>query len=321
MFESARPSVVPQEGDAHQGRRPRGGAVLRLKAVAAWTASLGVDAPIAFMFFASVFVVFAVGAGQLGFYSDDAGFLTSLGGKGFVATLRAALNYVPGRELHIIWEQLIFLIGGYSPSDLGTLHVIQSCLDGLDVALFYLLLRRLRISSFWSVVGAATFAYYPNHGETHYWLSSGPMNIMSTFFFLAFAYSVAVSVERTAMTVTGEPFWLLAIGFLFFALALFTYDQTFFVLLFVLALRATQLARRRIRPDLPVIGTGIAYTIVILIYVYLKRHPQSGPTLSYFNFSHIWSNVELSISLTFGPLFRYDLDFPTQHLRTAKITR
>jgi hypothetical protein len=269
----------------------------------------GVDGLVVGVAFFATVAVFATGAGKLGFYSDDAGFLSTLGGKGADQTVRSALNYVPGRELHVIWQQLIFVVGGHSPSDLGTLHLIQSCLDGLAVALFYLLLRKLRIAAFWAVVGAATLAFYPNHGETHFWLSSAPMNVISTLLFIAFAYTTAVGFERTGISGQREPSWLLGLGFLFFGLALFTYDQTFFVLVFVLLLRAGQLIKRRVPVDLPLVGAGVGYVAVILIYAILKRHPQSGPTLTHFDVAHVWSNLQLSIATTFGWLFRYQLDF------------
>jgi hypothetical protein len=276
------------------------------------TMRLGVDVPVALGAFLATTILFGTGAGRLGFYSDDAGFLVTLGGKGVTETLRSARDYVPGRNLHIIWQQLIFVLGGNSPGDLGALHAIQSCIDGIAVALFYLLLRRLRLPALWAVVGAATFAFYPNHGETHFWLSSAPMNLLSTLWFLCFAYVTVVAGERTTRTGEREPVWLLGLGVFFFGLALFTYDQTFFVLLFVLAVRAAQLVRRRVSLDAPLVMLGLGYVALILLYLALKRHPQSGPTLTHLDASHIWNNLLFSVASTVGWFFRYWFDFLLQ---------
>jgi hypothetical protein len=283
-----------------------------MTALARRTMRLGLDIPVAMAAFLATSILFGAGAGKLGFYSDDAGFLVTLGGDGLTETLRSARDYVPGRNLHIVWQQLIFLLGGNSPRDLGSLHVIQSCIDGIVVALFYLLLRKLRLPALWAVVGAATFAFYPNHGETHFWLSSAPMNLLSTLWFLCFAYVAVVAGGKTTSTGERERVWLLGLGFLFFGLALFTYDQTFFVLLFVLAARAVQLAKRRVSLDTPLAIVGVGYFGLILLYLVLKRHPQSGPTLTHLDASHIWNNLVFSVASTVGWFFRYWLDFLLQ---------
>lgn len=95
------------------------------------------------MAFGATVAVFASGSGRLGFYSDDSGLVTTLPHEGLRATIQAARDYVPGRNLHIIWQRLLFLVGGSRPGDLGTLHVLQSVLDGITVVLFFALLRSL----------------------------------------------------------------------------------------------------------------------------------------------------------------------------------
>jgi len=269
----------------------------------------------------SIVVVFGIGAGRLGFYSDDVGFLTTLPHYGLAATLNAAWAYVPGRNLHIIWQQLLYLVGGTSPADLGTQHVFQSLLDSATVAIFYLLMRKLRAPRLWAVFATGAFAFYPNHGETHFWLSSGPMNVMSTLFLLLFAYAASAAAERVRTARRQAPDWLLAAELVLFVLALFTYDQVFFVLMFILALRATQIILLRRRPAYVVMGFTAAYIGIIIFYVVRKQHPQSGPTLTHVSVSHVWSNVRLSVRESFGPLFRQQLDSLTQNLtRSVHLT-
>jgi len=261
----------------------------------------------------SVVVVFGAGAARLGFYSDDAGFLTTLPNDGLAATIKEARAYVPGRNLHIIWQRLLYLAGGSSPTDLGTQHIFQSLLDGATVAVFYVLMRKLRVPRFWAVFATGAFAFYPNHGETHFWLSSGPMNVISTLFLLLFACAASAAAERVRTTREQAPGWLLATELLLFILALFTYDQVFFVLMFILGLRAAQTVMLRRRPARVATGYAAGYIGTVISYAVLKRNPQSGPTLTHVSVSHVWTNVRLEVRETVGLIFRQQLDFLTQN--------
>jgi hypothetical protein len=166
---------------------------------------------------ATVLLIFAAGAGRLGFYYDDAPALADLRNYGGPRLLRAVVEYVPGRNLHVVWQYLFVKI---SPS-LTVLHLVQSALDGLVVAVFYFLLRRLSVPAPAAVLAAALFGFWPTHGETHFWLYAVPQNILSTLFVLLFALA-------------SRP---LARSVCFLA-ALFTYDQTVFVLLWILLVHA-----------------------------------------------------------------------------------
>ena len=139
---------------------------------------------ICLVLFILVFAAFAVGSRNLGFSSDDAQFLGGLGKADLSHTLWHTRWYVPGRNLHIIWQRLIYLVGGARPENLCTLHLIQALLDAAATVVLYLLLRALKLAEVYALAAAALFAFYPNHAETHYWLSAGPMNIVSTLFVL-----------------------------------------------------------------------------------------------------------------------------------------
>ncbi len=180
------------------------------------------------------FVVLAAGASRLGFYADDAGWLHSLPhihSSGQIWT--TVRNYMPGRNLHPLWHYLTYqLVGGDPLSHLPALHRLQSALDGLVVAAFYLVMRSARLPAAAAWLAAGGFAFWPIHGETHFWLESLPMNLLSTLFVLIFA-ATSLSLARGR-----RRWWIWTVDAAAFAGALFTYDQAFPVLLLLVALRA-----------------------------------------------------------------------------------
>jgi hypothetical protein len=176
--------------------------------------------------------VWGAGVARLGYYADDAGWLASLPHlDSFGQVWTTMRNYMPGRNLHPFWHYLTYRLVGDPAGGLPLLHLLQSALDGLVVAAFYLLLRSsgLPASAVWLASG--WFAFWPIHGETHFWLESLPMNLLSTLLVLVFA-STSLAFARGR-----RVWWLWPLEALAFVGALFTYDQVFLVLLLLLGLR------------------------------------------------------------------------------------
>ena len=159
----------------------------------------------ALVLWAATFLIFAAGAGRLGFYYDDGPAMATLPQSDLRGLASHLLNYVPGRNLHVLWQYLFLKL----TTNLTILHLVQSALDGLVVVVFFFLLRHLKIPAPAALLAAALFSFWPTHGETHFWLYAVPQNLLSTLFVLLFALTV-------------NP--------VFFLAALFTYDQTVFVL-------------------------------------------------------------------------------------------
>jgi len=172
-------------------------------------------------------LIFGLGAPRLGFYADDAAWLSTL--PSAPDPWAAMRGYMPGRHLHPLWHWLAYRLIGDPLRRLPALHLLQSLLDGVLAALFYLLLRRLDLSAAASFLAAAAFAFWPLHGETHFWLESLPMNLVSTLFALLFAWTT-LSLDRP------RP-GLLVLDLLAFLCAVFTYDQVLLPLLVLIAFR------------------------------------------------------------------------------------
>src|SRR5690242_6609961 len=79
--------------------------------------------------FLSTASAFAWGATSLGFYFDDSGFLSTLPLIRNPVQLWAEMrHYVAGRNLHILWQYLIFTLVRNPSTHLPALHCVQSVL-------------------------------------------------------------------------------------------------------------------------------------------------------------------------------------------------
>ncbi len=180
---------------------------------------------------AVTFAVFGWSAGRLGYYYDDATWLCSLPSTDLGGLVSVAAGYMPGRPLHVIWHGILYRIAGDPVRNLAALHALHSGLDALVTAGFFLLLRILSLPTPAAVIAAGLFSFWPIHGETHYWLEAGPMNLVSTLFVLTFAAtSAALAGGRS-----DRLLWIVDLAA--FVCAMYTYDQVFFVLVGIAALR------------------------------------------------------------------------------------
>ncbi len=276
--------------------------------------------------FLSVLLVFSWGSRSLGFYSDDVAFLQ--GSYSIPQMVEKAFSYVPGRNLHIVWQQLVFFIcGGSEPRALGNIHFLQAIVDAMNVVLVFGVLRTASIPRLWSVLLSFVFAFFPNHMETHFWISSLPMNLVSTMFFLAFLLLSMKIISAGNMVKNNAAFRvLLGIQFVLFFCALFTYEQMFFLIFSICIL---QFALLRVNtPRGTLIIAAVPYSFVAAGYVFLKMNVSAmavvtGPSIQ-FSFHTVRTNLFVALNNMFQPfteanarLFRADFWADPKHVLAA----
>ncbi|MFA6316449.1 MAG: hypothetical protein WC943_03450 [Elusimicrobiota bacterium] len=153
-----------------------------------------------------------------GLHLDDHGFHWHLSRADWKAAWGNALQYTPGRNLYILYYWAFYKLLGPEPL---RLHLLGLGLDILNSLLAYALLRRIVPGRATALLVSGLFLVWPNHGETHFWTAAVGMNLLSTtFILLAF---LAAGTRRLS-----EP-GRLGLALVFFALALFDYDQAFFM--------------------------------------------------------------------------------------------
>jgi hypothetical protein len=146
-------------------------------------------------------VVFGYHSGRLGFYADDAGFLVQIyPGMTIENLLSRIASYVTGRNLHILWQYFVSVAaGGNTIDNLPAMHFVQVAADATAGLLLFLALRLWGVERTAACLSAIAFSLFPNHGETHFWLSALPMNIVSTIWVLILLCLTAM-LQRASAT-------------------------------------------------------------------------------------------------------------------------
>ena len=250
--------------------------------------------------------LFGGGSHLLGFYADDAGFMTDFQSMSLRHAFWEATNYVPGRNLHILWQYLIFAVtGGPSLGSLPAQHWLQALLTSINAALLFRLLRRLSLQVVPSVAAAWLFLLGPTHGEAHFWLSAFPMNLFSTFFVLCLALS-SVATARAALGggKTDAVRWL-AVDCVIFVAGAFTYDQAVPVLAAIAVSTVFTVFWRRRDLALPAFSLAAFVCAVLALLAVWKAHALNGtPGFSSVNMAHISKAFHESLDLVWGRAFR-----------------
>lgn len=244
---------------------------------------------------------FGLDSSKLGFYADDPSFLIPLGG---VVDLHFLLNelksYVPGRNLHILWQYIFIKIaGGGSLSNLPILHFLQVSFDILNSWLLYALLRTIRVSYSSAFIATLLFALFPNHGETHFWPSALPMNLMSTLLMLLLMVLTA-SILGGGLSKTKSMFALRWITYWFvYIAAIFTYDQVVAVALGTATLLFGFLYKKIDKYGLKLFFIwALFFVIPVLLIAILKLSaPGNGPSLNHFSVFNVLLSVFYSLGI------------------------
>jgi len=252
--------------------------------------------------------VFGWRAGTLGLHSDDAALLVGLGDESFSDAMRTMRGYLPGRPLHIVWAWMILQAAGNPTEHLGRMHLVQSLLDGAAVGLFYVLLRSVRIPRLWAFVAGLVFAFYPNHGETHFWLTAAPQNIACVIFVLLNSLTAAMSIRVAARGGRRRAMAWCAAGWAVFTLGTFTYEQG---VVWMVVLGAVQtvilvwIERGRSRVGYFILPAQAA-SVAGLVWLKTNgfRAMELGPTMRFVSADHLSARYGEAMRFSFDP-FQY----------------
>lgn len=243
--------------------------------------------------------VFGAGATRLGFYYDDSQWMTDMPSATPTVLWHTMLGYIPGRNLFPFWQFLIYRSLRDPAGQLAALHLVQSALDGLLVVVFFLLLRLLSLPGDLTVMAAGLFSFWPIHGETHFWPTAIPQNLLSTMFVLIFAgTSLALAGGSRSRTL-----WLLDAAA--FCAALFTYDQPAVVLAAMAAGRVAWAFLERAEGRFAFAAFHLPHLAAIILYGLSKwkTAPGTGPTLSIEALRMLRLNLPVTVSDTVGRLW------------------
>ena len=245
-------------------------------------------------------IVYGMESNRLGFYADDASFLFGAPNLRWSNLAQSMYGYVTGRNLHMLWQFGIYQIFGFGLSDLGAHHWLQAFFSGLNAVILYIAIRLFAYQPLVAFIAGIVFAFYPNHAEVQHWLSSLPMNLISTFFVLMQIIMGTLFIKRIVHNKTGSSNKFLLVSFTFYVCALFTYDQVVpLVVTISSVIGLIAVTNKKIR------WAGITYLVASLglfafLLVWKVNVPAGGPILNNINVDHIWYTFNLSLLMMFG---------------------
>lgn len=246
------------------------------------------------------FIVFGLESSRLGFYADDASFLINAPNLKWSTLIDNMLGYVTGRNLHMLWQFGIYQIFGYGLTDLTLHHWLQALVSGINACVLYIAIRVFGYKLLPAFLAAIIFAFYPNHAEVQYWLSSLPMNLVSTFFVLIQIILSVMCLKGLANQKADFIYRTLFFSFVAYVCALFTYDQVVPVVVTLSTILGLSISFNKKFRWVGAIYLLVSLGIFLALLAWKIRVPAGGPILNNVNVDHIWYTFNLSLSMMFG---------------------
>ncbi len=282
------------------------------------------DLSIGILVFLTIIGVFGYRSDQLGIYADDPGFLLTVYPGMTLNQLSDVIgSYVTGRNLHILWQYLItLLVGGSSVTEVPSMHHVHVAVDALNGLGLFFALRLWGVHVAGAFLAAMAFAFFPNHGETHFWLSALPMNVLSATFVLALMCLVPMLVrsinEKRFKTAILKTLLIL----IFFCCAMLTYDQVVPVTMSIINLLAIGFLYKFRKLRVPTVILWLfCNALFVGLLIWKVGTPAGGPVFRNINLSHIYEIFLQSIKVwgRLGAELAFDFVRIYKTLVTAKV--
>ena len=154
---------------------------------------------------------------QIKIYADDAGFISSYKLSDDKKSLNRILQYVPGRNLHILWQDLGFYITAIDFESFWRHRMLQTFMFTLIGYLVYKIVCLITHDKFYSLLVGLLVIFFPIYQDVNWWANALPQHIISSLFVLLI---IIVQIKIINVRLRFLAINILAI------LAIFTYDQS-----------------------------------------------------------------------------------------------
>lgn len=253
------------------------------------------------------FAVFGLQSHQLGFYADDASWLVGPENLTLNRLIEDIKAYVTGRNLHVLWQYIVYSLLGKSIANLGSHHLLMAFITGLNAALIYALLRLFGFTYLVAYIASMFFAFYPNHAEVQYWLTALPQNLISTSLVLLLMITGLTAIRLIHIGRYKKIDMLLLIAFLIYISALFTYDQVVPVVVATVFLTGLIGSFNKLIRSQSILFLIACLTPLPILLAWKMNVPGGGPVMSNINITHIEYNFRASLSNNFGDYLQIPL--------------
>lgn len=167
--------------------------------------------------------------------ADDAQFIYGIANGGPSEWFQSFVNYVPGRNLHIAWQALIFSEIPASVNTFGTFHILQSVSYSLIFAVMFAILVKLGLSRLLSLFIVISAMLFPLFTSVVLWANGLPQHIFSSLLLLL---GLLLLLKSSKIQDVNLPLGVSIWAIVLFVLSLFTYDQSGCVVILILVLCA-----------------------------------------------------------------------------------
>jgi hypothetical protein len=212
---------------------------------------------------------------QIKIYADDAGFISSYKLSEDKESLNRILHYVPGRNLHILWQDLGYYMTAINFENFWRHRILQTFLFTLVGYFVYKIVCLITSDKFYSLLVGLLVIFFPIYQDVNWWANALPQHIISSLFVLLIII-VQIKIINTRLR-------FLAINILAI-LAIFTYDQSAAVAFFLLTKESYSYWSKS-KNSRNITATFIAQStiVLVLIMIYIQlvlNRNGNGPELS-----------------------------------------
>ena len=223
---------------------------------------------------------------QIKIFADDAGFIKAFSADGFRGLAESLVNYVPGRNLHILWQDLFFAATSYQSDDFWKYRILHTLIYSLNGMLLSFIIAKLYGRLFIGLAFGLAALFFPMYSDVIWWASALPMHVFSTTLIL-FMIVVSISIEKRIIRLL----MINTIG----VLAVFTYDQAAAAVFAFLAYECFGYYKvsKRLRKNERIYLTTQASILITFLAIYIKllsSRNGNGPGLSLDVFHRLTQN-------------------------------
>lgn len=213
--------------------------------------------------------------------------------------LNDTINWIPGRNLQIIWVKILTTLFGIENSDIWKFNVFGLMLLGILGVVFYRFLVIIGINQSASIICSILFILWPTHSETSFWIEQ-TIQVQLPLIFLILWLILNFSNKKYS-----NLFFITADLFLI-ALTLFTYDQAASLIAFLIVVRIIYFVHAK---GYKLIYTRFIPSILLLLFwvKLIVGARKGGPEIrlpGYEGFLNLWHNSFEINSRIFSPRFQ-----------------
>ena len=212
---------------------------------------------------------------QIKIYADDAGFISSYRLSDGKNSLNRILRYVPGRNLHILWQDFGYYITAIDFENFWRHRMLQTFLFTLIGYLVYKIVCLITSDKIYSLLAGLIVIFFPVYQDVNWWANALPQHIISSLFVLLI---ILVQIKIINIRLRFLAINILAI------LAIFTYDQSAAVAFLLLAMESYSYwskSKKAGKMNATFIAQSTIVLVLMITYIQLVINRNgNGPELS-----------------------------------------